>query len=43
MYNVPLQKEEDNFVNGDTEWAIEGEGNIWAAVEKWIGVYQLNK
>lgn len=41
-YNVPLQKEEDNFVNGDTEWDIEGKGNIWADVEKWI-VYQLNK
>lgn len=27
-YNVPLQKEEDNFVNGDTEWDIEGKGNI---------------
>lgn len=27
-YNVPLQKEEDNFVNGDTEWDIEEKGNI---------------
>lgn len=28
FHNVPWQTEEVNFVNGDTEWALEGEGNI---------------